>query len=306
MDEPDRSHAAGDAAGHSHGHSHGHGHDFDWDTMTADLELEGEVVAPYIAETAAWIAARRRDRGLGVGRVVDVGSGPGVGTCVLAEQFEQATVVAVDGSGALLERAVARAEERGLGARVRTHAAELPGGLADVGPADVVWAAMVLHHLGDERAALRAIRDVLAPGGWLAIAEFGDPVRFVPDDLGVGRPGWNERVDAASADWVAAMRAALPDATPSADYPTMLAATGFSVVAQWTATVRLDPPLGADARRAAIASLQRTRRIVEDRLDDDDRATFDALLDPEHPQGLARRPDARFAASRLICVAETA
>jgi SAM-dependent methyltransferase len=309
MDAPDSPNGRGDGHHHgpAHGHAHGHGHDhdLDWDAMAVKLELEGEVVAPYIVETAAWIAARCRDDGLDVGRVVDVGSGPGVGTCVLAQQFEQATVVAVDGSPALLARVDARAAARGLQERVRTHHADLPAGLAGTGPAEVVWAAMVLHHLGDERAALRAIRAVLVPGGLLAIAEFGDPVRFVPDDVGIGRPGWNERVDAASEAWVAAMRADLPDSTPSDDYPTMLVESGFEVVAEWTAEVRLGPPLPDDARRAAILSLQRTRGIVADRLDDEDLATLDVLVDPDHPLGMARRPDARFAASRRICVARS-
>jgi SAM-dependent methyltransferase len=290
-------------AGH-HGHGHGHGHhDLDWETMIPDLELEGEVVSPYVVETAARIAAQCHDDALVVRRILDVGSGPGVGTCVLAQQFDDATVVAIDGTAAVLERAMARAESLGLGARVRTHRADLPDGLADQGPAEIVWAAMVLHHVGDERAALRAIHDVLVPGGLLAIAEFGERARFVPDDPGIGRPGWNDRVDTASDAWLGAMRADLPDATPSDGYPTMLGETGFEVVAEWTARVQLATPLGDDARRAAVVSLRRTRDLVADHLDDDDRATLDVLLDPEHPLGIARRPDAVFTASRSICLA---
>ena len=41
-----------------HAHAHEDAHDIDWDALSADHELEAEVVAPYIVETAAWIAAR--------------------------------------------------------------------------------------------------------------------------------------------------------------------------------------------------------------------------------------------------------
>src|SRR5687768_7185645 len=100
--------AAADAPqGHApQGGHHGHGHhDLDWETMIPDLELEGEVVSPYVVETVSRIAARCRDDGLVVRRVLDVGSGPGVGTCVLAQQFDDATVVAIDGTAAVLDRA---------------------------------------------------------------------------------------------------------------------------------------------------------------------------------------------------------
>ena len=36
-------------------------------------------------------------------------------------------------------------------------------------PADVIWASMSLHHIGDEAAALRLLGELLAPQGLLAI-----------------------------------------------------------------------------------------------------------------------------------------
>src|SRR5690606_7902869 len=124
-----------------------------------------------------------------VERVLDVGSGPGVMSCLLAETFPSAEVVAVDAGASLLDRVAARAGGRGLGGRVVTRQAELPDGLDDLGEADLVWSSHVLHHLGDQQQALTRLAARLRPGGLLALAEGGLPMRFLPRDIGFGRPG---------------------------------------------------------------------------------------------------------------------
>ncbi|MCZ4493474.1 MAG: SAM-dependent methyltransferase, partial [Conexibacter sp.] len=85
---------------------HGHSHDghFDAERVAAALEVEGQLASGLAAEAIAlcadWFAARGRT----VQRVVDIGSGPGVDTARLAERFPSATVVAADGSTAMLAR----------------------------------------------------------------------------------------------------------------------------------------------------------------------------------------------------------
>lgn len=279
---------------HSHQpHHHDPDEDWAWAARAADITLEGEVLMPYLSETTSWIAALCRRDGLEVRRIVDIGSGPGVGTCVLAQQFEAAVVVAVDGSKEMLESTVARAKALGLSARVQTQQADLPADLDRIGGADLVWAAMVLHHIDDQAATFHGLRSLLKPGGVLAIAEFGDPPRFLPDDVGAGRPGLAERLGTVNP----------ADVFPSVDYPTMIEAAGFELVADRMVRVNLNPPLPEGARRVALRYLRRIRDLVEDRLDAPDRETLDMLMDEDAPLGIMRREDGFLDVSRHIYVA---
>ncbi len=285
---------------HAHGRS---GDEFDWAGMVAYAELEAELLAAFLAEAASELAVVSERDGIDVRRILDIGSGPGVGTCALATQFPSATVMAADGSPEMLANVVARAERLGLGARVTTRLVELPDGLDDLDRADAIWASMVLHHVGDEAAALRGLRRRLEPGGLVALAEFGDPTRFLPAGADLGRPGVWERLDAAGADWLAGMRAALPGATVSGDYPTMLAEAGFSLLTDRVMTVHLDAPLDDRARRLARAHLQMLRQHVGTRAEPDDLAVIDRLTDDDNPAGVMQRPDALLRASRRLLVA---
>ncbi|HET7487214.1 MAG TPA: class I SAM-dependent methyltransferase [Acidimicrobiales bacterium] len=231
-----------------HGHDHNQDHDFSTPEMAAHIELEGEVLSGLVTEALEVLDAACRRQSLKVGRVVDLGSGPGVGACLLAERFPQATVVAVDGSAAMLERAADRARRLGLGGRVETRQVDLAEGLPSVGPSDVAWVSMSLHHLGDEAAALGTVRALLEPGGLLALVERADPVHVGGVEV-EGRPGVWERLEDAWARWFEDMRAGLPGATASATYPEMLAAAGFEVVDDRRLELDLAAPLGPDARR---------------------------------------------------------
>jgi SAM-dependent methyltransferase len=280
---------------HPHSHSHHpqhHDSDFDWAAMVADITREGEVLMPYLTETISWIAALCRRDGLEVRRIVDIGSGPGVGTCVLAQYFEAAVVVAVDGSKEMLEHAAVRAEALGLSARVQPLRLDLPAGLGRIGSADLVWAAMVLHHADDPAATLHGIRSLLTPGGVLAIAEFGDPPCFLPDDVGVGRPGLAERLGDVNP----------ADAFPSIN-PAIIEAAGFELVANRKVEVHLHPPLSEDARRVGLGHLRWVHELVEERLDAQDHETVDVLMDEDAPLGIMRRQDAFLDVSRQIYVA---
>ena len=130
----------------------------------------------------------------------------------------------------MLERTTRRAAAHGLDRRISTRLAELPDGLDDLDPADVIWMSMSLHHIGDETDALRLLRGRLEASGLLAVAEIAEPMRVLPDDLDVGRPGLADRLDRAESEWFAAMRAGLTGSAPSTDLASMLAAAGFDVV----------------------------------------------------------------------------
>ena len=206
----------------------------------------------FVTDTARWIAELRGPEGPPVRRVLDIGSGPGVGTCELARMFPEAHVVAVDSSPAMLNRTTQRAAAHGLDRRITTHMAELPDGLDGLEPADVIWASMSLHHIGDETKALGVLRDLLAPSGLLAIAEMAEPMQVLPDDLDIGQPGLAGRLDRAESTWFAAMRSSLSGSVPSRDLESMLTSAGFDVVGSRIAVERFDPPLSDMARQVAL------------------------------------------------------
>jgi SAM-dependent methyltransferase len=235
--------------------------------------------------------------------VLDIGSGPGIATCVLAERFGDASIVAVDGSATMLEHVTTRAERLGLASRVETHLVDLPDGVDALGRADVVWAALVLHHVGDEVDVLRRLRAVLEPGGLLAVVEWAEPMRVMPEDEDLGRPpGLWTRLDDAWQAWFADMRADLPGSTPSADYPEMLVEAGFDVLVDEVLRVVLDAPLGDQARRFARRQLEGAQARLSSYADEADLAALDVLLD-DGETGILHRADARLSASRRLCVA---
>jgi SAM-dependent methyltransferase len=285
-----------------HAHSH-HSDDFDWDAMVAFAELDAEVLMPLLEEATSALTGIAGADGLDVRRILDIGCGAGVATCRLAERFDEATVVAADGSEKMLANVTVRAERLGVKDRVETRHVDLPDGLADLGQAQLAWMSMVLHHIGDEAAALRALRARLDAGGLLALVEFGDPLRVLPDDADVGRPGVWQRLDAAGALWLSEMRASLPGAAVSGDYPEMLAGAGFDVLVDRTVPVHYDAPLDDRARQVARNHLTRMREHVEPYADAADLAVLDRLVDEDGAGGILHRPDALLHVSRRLFIA---
>ncbi|MCT2592508.1 methyltransferase domain-containing protein [Streptomyces sp. N2-109] len=286
----------------NHGHQHGrHDHDFDWEEMAELLEREAELHSGYLKEAAGWL----RDGLLHgpeapgtVSRVLDVGSGPGVVTALLARYFPDAETVAVDGTPELLERVRARAASLGLEERVRTHHAELPDGLGTLetlGGAELIWASQTVHHIGDQQAALDGLARALRPGGLLAVAERGLSRRSLPRDIGIGRPGLEARLEAALEDWFTGMRDELPGSVRVVeDWPGMLARAGLTPAGSRSFVIDLPAPLDARAREHVHATMSRFRDGVGDGLSSEDNRTLDALLDADAETGILRRPDAFY------------
>ncbi|MFF4884800.1 class I SAM-dependent methyltransferase [Streptomyces nigra] len=283
-------------AHHHHDHT-----DVDWDEMGPRLEAQAELFTPLYEHALAWLAKRQTEPGL----VVDAGSGPGVVTCLLADTFPGARIVAVDASGPLLDRARTRAERLGVADRFDTLTGELPGVLGDLDyPADLLWAGRSLHHLGDQRAALAAFAERLSFGGTLALREGGLPSRFLPRDIGFGRPGLQARLDVVEAEWFARMRAELPGSVAETeDWPALLAAAGLRPSGTRTFLLDLPAPTTDRARAHVAATLARTREVLGDRLDADDRATLDRLLDPGDEASVHHRPDVFVLAAQTVFTA---
>ncbi|MFI6892918.1 class I SAM-dependent methyltransferase [Streptomyces sp. NPDC050256] len=295
-------HDAGHAHDHQHGGTQGHHHgpsDPDWDVMGPLLEQNAELSSEQYTQAARWIAGL--PDAPKVRRVLDIGSGPGVISCLLAEAFPDAEVVAVDGTPALLERTRARAERLGLGDRIVTLHAELPGELAGLGQADLIWAGNTLHHMGDQRAVLAGFAALLNPGGTVALVEGGLQPRQLPRDLGFGRPGLEARMEAVQAELFEEMRADLPEARrENEDWAALFTAVGLAPQGTRSFLLDLPAPLGDVAREHVVAELTRRRDGLRDRLADDDIAVLDRLLDPEDPAGLHRRPDTYLLLARTV------
>ena len=146
-----------------------------------------------------------------------------------------------------------RAAARGLDHRISTHLAELPDGARRPRARR--------RDLGVDVAAPRRRRDQrrssprrsARTSGLLAVAEVAEPMRVLPDDLDVGRPGLADRLERAESRWFAAMRAGLPDSVPSIDLAAMLTAAGLAVVGgSRLARERFDPPLSEAARNVVV------------------------------------------------------
>ncbi|MFI5569480.1 class I SAM-dependent methyltransferase [Streptomyces sp. NPDC051740] len=283
---------------HHHKHEHQHGHDHDWAELAPLLESEAELFTPLYERALNWLAKEVTEPGL----IVDAGSGPGVISCLFAETFPGARIVAVDGSEPLLERARDRAVRQGAGDRFDTLAGELPDVLGELDyPADLLWASRSVHHLGDQAAALAACAERLAPGGTLAVMEGGLPARFLPRDIGFGRPGLQARINAVEEERFDRMRAELPGSVAVVeDWQALLTSAGLHHARSRTFLLDLPAPVTDRSRAHVIAALTRTREVIGEDLDADDRATLDRLLDPDDEASVHHRPDVFVLAAHTV------
>lgn len=104
-------------------------------------------------------------------RIVDIGCGSGWSTIALARAYPNARVDAVDADEVSIAAARHNAAEAGVADRVTFMVgdAEAPG--LETGVHDLVVAFDVVHELARPIAALRAARELLAPGGAVLIAD---------------------------------------------------------------------------------------------------------------------------------------
>jgi SAM-dependent methyltransferase len=263
----------------------------------ADLvDLDAEVLHAYLSEVTAWIS--ELTAGLPPRRILDLGSGTGTGTFALLERFEGAEVIALDKSGQMLHRLRDKARVLGLAERVHAIEADLDASWPATGTADLAWASASLHHLADPGRVLTEILAALRPGGLLVAAELDSMPRFLPDDLGFGRPGLEMRCHAALDERRAAEMPHL-----GADWGPLLAQAGFAVEAERTFAISLKPPLPASAGRYAQASLRRLRSGLDGQMSADDLTALDTLIDADGPGSVLQRNDLTVRTTRTIWVA---
>jgi SAM-dependent methyltransferase len=264
--------------------------------MAELLDLDAEVLHSYLSEVTAWI--QQLAAGLPPRRILDLGCGTGTGALALLQRFEQADVVALDISAQLLHRLTGKARDLGVADRVRTVQADLDGAWPAIGTVDLAWASSSLHHMADPGRVLTGVFAALRPGGLLAVIEMDSFPRFLPDDLGIGRPGLEARCHAALADRHA-------DEMPhlGSDWGPPLSQAGFTIEAERPFVIDLAPPLPAPAGRYARATLGRIRSSLDGRISTDDLATLDTLLDSDGPDSILQRRDLTVRTARTAWLA---
>ncbi len=143
---------------------------FHWDPsgyvelISAEVPLYGRLQDELVAATL----------GRPVHRILDLGTGTGETARRLLAAHPDASLVGLDDSAEMLGHAAAALPAERVELRQGRLQDELPAG-----PFDLVASALCVHHLdGPGKAAFfRRLRDVLAPGGRVAIADV-----VVPDD----------------------------------------------------------------------------------------------------------------------------
>ncbi|MEE1756636.1 class I SAM-dependent methyltransferase [Streptomyces sp. SP18CS02] len=116
-------------------------------------------------------ARRLRLPGRGAGlRLLDLGCGTGASTAALLEAAPLADITAVDASAGMLDRAAAKRWPTGV-RFIHAPAEELRRAGVH-GPFDAVLAAYLFRNVTDPDLLLAAVRDLLAPGGRLAVHEY--------------------------------------------------------------------------------------------------------------------------------------
>lgn len=256
------------------------------------LDLDYEVLYTYWSGALSWL---RRAAGGGRRRILDLGAGTGTGTIDLAQRFGGAEVIAVDAEEDLLERIRIKALDLGLAERVRTVQADLDAGWPGIDEVDVAWASMSLHHLAEPDRVLAELVAAIRPGGLMGVAEFEVQIRFLPDDIGFGRPGLEQRC----LDLLHAEHAhSLPEL--GSDWAPRLARAGFTVLDERPFQIELNPTHSPAAMDYAWGWLDRLRSGLADRLDREDLDALTTLLDGDGPESLKRRDDLQIRGCRTV------
>ncbi|KAA2262822.1 class I SAM-dependent methyltransferase [Solihabitans fulvus] len=273
----------------------GHTHDgVDWPARLVALRRADQTQTAELRTVAERLVSATCEQPT----VLDIGSGAGGMSVALASELDKrggGTLILVDAVPELLDAATSAARAAANGAvRVRPVLADVAKEpLRDlVPPADLIWAARVVHHLPDQRHGLDQLVGALAPGGWLALAEGGLETRCLPWDIGIGAPGLQDRLAAARAEWFASMRADMPDSTRlPVGWNIALAEAGLGEVSAFSYLIDHPAPISRVVADSVMDWLRWLGDVSVDKVSDEDTETVRRLLDPDDPAYVGSRQD---------------
>jgi hypothetical protein len=128
----------------------------------------------------------------------------------------------------------------------------------------------------------------------VAVAEFRERPRFLPDQLG---DGFEQRLnDALTEEHVRSMP------TLGAEWAGHLRAAGFEIEAEREFVIDARPAESPELVHYAQAWFGRLAGGVAERLEPRDRTTLTELLDEHRPESLARRDDLHLLGSRTVTI----
>lgn len=125
-------------------------------------------------------------------RAIDIGAGTGLLGLTLAREVGE--MVLAEQSGGMLE-VVREKLAAGAAANASAIAFDLVVDPAPAKPFDLAVSSLVLHHVADTEAALRAIHNLLVPGGRLALADLDaeSGTFHEPGAEGIYHPGFDRK-----------------------------------------------------------------------------------------------------------------
>jgi SAM-dependent methyltransferase len=279
----------------------------DWDEAVPRLAKAAEADAAWYASAAATLVTPE-DR-----IAADIGCGGAGMAAAMAAAMSAGRVLAVDGDPGVLDAARHRLSETGQ-VPVEFVLDDLGGEFAAVraamsrAGADLVWASGSVHHAGDQQRAVDTLAGLLAPGGRLALAEGGLPLRCLPWDVGVGEPGLELRLEAAQDRWFGQMRRQLPGSVPMPyGWTEALRRAGLASVRTATWLFEAATPLtDADRHRVVAEFGHRVDRLRPTGLvHNDDLAAWDQLLDEGDPAWLGHRRDLQRLTARSVHIGQS-
>lgn len=225
--------------------------------------------------------------------VADVGCGAAGMALAFAELLPEARVVALDAEPEMIAVARERIGESGL--TVETAVADLDHGerIRDAlgGQADLIWAGHVVHHAVDQQAVLDELAALLAPGGRLALDEGGIKPQFLPNYVGVGRPGLELRLSEAGSRRLDAENREHGAKLPPYGWNVALERAGLTEVREYNEAIAIPAPLEGAALESALDMLSRWVEWFEDYMEAEDQAAWETLLDSDSPHWLGTRRD---------------
>jgi hypothetical protein len=157
---------------------------------------------------------------------------------------------------------------------------------------------MSLHHMADPGRVLRDALAATRAGGLIAVAEFPEPLRFLPSGPGPGRPGFEERL-------IETLGRAHAEAMPTlgSAWAPRLADAGWDVLDERRFPIDLDPPAHPRAAEYARAWFTRLAEGFTGELVPDDQAALAALLAEDGPGALSDPADLHIRGIRTVTLA---